>query len=131
MTSIPPRDRKPKSTDAEIYRDYVVSKASDRGIGDLLLKHGISRSNLYNIVGRVRDGNQSRIKRDVEKARFAALWEHKYQARFLSIPKNRNAETVVELRALIRDMQKDGFSQLLTSTLLGKDRSTVIHHLTH
>ena len=129
MTSIPPRDTKKKSTDAEIYRDYVVAKAADRGIGDILLVHGISRSNLYDIVRRVRHGNPGKIKRDMEKARLTALWEHKYQARFLSLPKNRNASTVSELRSLIRDMAKDGFPQQLIAAHLGKDRSTIIHHL--
>lgn len=129
MTSIPPRNKKVKGTDAEVYRDYIEADAADRGIGDVLLKHGISRSHLYDIVRRVRHGNPGKIKRDMDKARLTALWEHKYQARFLSLPKNRNAETVVELRALIRDMNKDKFPQQQIATLLGKDRSTIIHHL--
>lgn len=129
MSSIPPRDAKKKSTDAEIYRDYVVSKAASRGISDTLLKHGISRSNLYDIVRRVRHGNPGKIKRDMDKARLTALWEHKYKARFLSLPKNRNAQTVVELRSLIRDMNRDKFPQQSIAALIGKDRSTIIHHL--
>lgn len=129
MTTIPPRDKKPKNKDAEVYRDYIEAKASDRGVGDVLLKHGISRSNLYDIVNRVRNGNPGKIRRDMEKARLTALWEHKYKARFLSIPKNRNAETIAELRALIHDMDKDGFPQLIIAGLIKKDRSTIIHHL--
>lgn len=129
MTTIPPKNNKPKNNDAEIFRDFIESKNGNRGIGDVLLKHGISRSNLYDVVSRVRNGNPRKIKRDVEKARLTALWEHKYRARFLSLPKNREASTVVTLRALIHDMDKDGFPQLVIAGRLCKDRSTIIHHL--
>lgn len=129
MTSIPPRNKVIKSSDTEVYRDFIEAKARRSGISDILLKHGISRSKLYNIIRSVRHGNSDKIDRDMKKARLTALWEHKYKVRFLSLPKNRMAETVKELRALIREMHKDGFSQHLIAQLLEKDRSTIIHHL--
>lgn len=129
MTSIPPRDRKNKNASVDIYRAYVQAKARGGSIGDVLLRYGISRSNLYEVIRKVRYGNPWKVKKDTEKARLAALWEHKYRFRFLALPKNRVASTVEELRALIREMDKDGFPQAVIAARIGKDRSTVIHHL--
>lgn len=129
MISRVPQDKKSKSADADIYRDYMEAKEGVRSISDVLLKHGISRSNLYDIIRRVKHGNPGRIKNDTERGRLAALWEHKYKARYLSLPKNREAGTVAELRDIIREMDAEGFPQMQIAALIGKDRSTVIHHL--
>jgi hypothetical protein len=131
MTSIPPRNKKAKSTDSEIYRDYTEAKASNRPgrIGEVLLKHGISRSNLYDIIRRVQHGNPGAIRQDMETARINALWEHKYKPRYLALSKDRKADTIAALRKLIREMAADDFPQSAIAAKLGKDRSTVIHHL--
>lgn len=129
MTSKPPHDRDPKATDAEIYTAYVAAKAAESGMNDVLLRFGISRSKLYNVIERVQHGNPGAIKRDIEKARMAALWEHKYKARYLAMPRNREGATIELLKALIKDMHADGFSQLMIAAYLEKDRSTIIHHL--
>lgn len=120
-----------KNQDIDIYRAYVEAKAKGRNasVGDVLIRFGISRSNLYEIIRRVRFGNPSKVKKDTEKARLSVLWTHKYEARYLSLPKDRKAPTVEELKTLIKDMHKDGFPQALIAAKIGKDRSTIIHHL--
>ena len=52
-----------------------------------------------------------------------------YRARFNKLPKNRRPETVKELRSIIRDMWGDGFTCLGTAKVLGKDHTTILHHL--
>lgn len=122
---------KKASTDSDIYRDYIQARESGGiiPVGDVLLEHGISRSNLYDIIRRVKHGNPGKIRKDTEDGRLKALWEHKYKARFLALPKNRDASTIAELRNIIREMDADDFPQTQIAALLGKDRSTVIHHL--
>jgi len=53
-----------------------------------------------------------------------------YRARFDKLPKNRRPETVAKLREIIRDMWADGFTCLGTARVLGKDHTTILHHLT-
>lgn len=114
----------------EIYKEYVKMKADPKlSAQHVCDKFGISRTTLYDVVRQVRHGNPSRVRRDIERARLTALWTHKYESRFLALPKDRTAATVTELVSLIKDMDKDGFPQTLIASKLRKDRSTIIHHL--
>lgn len=116
--------------DALIYREYLEVQADPkRGTQEVLNKFGISRGHLYNVIRRVLNGNPSRIKRELEKARLSILWEHKYKVRFMALPKNRNAATIAELRLIVRAMDRDRFPQAYIAQFLKKDRSTIIHHL--
>lgn len=120
----------PANKDHEIYRAYTEAKADPKKkIGDVFKRFGISRGQLYEVIRRVEQGNPARIERDTEKGRLAALWEHKYKARFLALAKDRRPATIAELRSIIRGMDKDGFPQTRIATLLKKERSTIIHHL--
>lgn len=122
MTSI-------KVKDVEVYREYTKAKNNKTPIGNVLTHFGISRSNLYDIIRRVKYGNPGKVKKEMERARLAALWEHKYKARFLAIPKNRNKFSVQALCFLIRDMHKDDFPTATIAAKIGKDRSTILWHL--
>lgn len=113
-----------------IYRAYIQAKADpDKTIIEVANELGITRSRLYETVRRIENGNVAKIRRCTEQAKLDCLWEYKYKARFEAIPKDRKGSSVSELRKLINEMFKDEFSISLISQLIGKDRSTVLHHL--
>ena len=113
-----------------IYSAYLEAKADpDRHVKDLCKRFTLSRNTLYQIVRRVRYGNPGRIKSCTEKGRLQCLWVYKYEMRYLVLPKNRKAGTVLELQSIIRGMRRDKFPIVVIGRLLKKDRSTIIHHL--
>lgn len=121
---------KQKHRDIDIYRDYVLAKSDPKlTVISVAKKHGITRNVLYDIVRRIENGNVAQLRRCTEKSRMDCLWEYKYKPRFLAIPRDRKESTVLMLRKLIREMDKDGFKVSHISTRIGKDRSTVLHHL--
>lgn len=115
--------------DSKIYRAYIEAKASKRTAKSVAVEFGISRRQLYDIVSRVAVGQVGKMNQCLEKSRLDCLWRYKYKARFQSIPKNRQGESVNALRKLIEDMNNDGFPVLQISKRIGKDRATVGHHL--
>lgn len=116
-------------TDSEVFSAYLGAKSSGETITDLSKRLKMTRNQLYRVVARVRHGNPARAKICIEKGRFACLWEWKYRSLFDALPKDRKPATVDELRKLIRRMYKDKFPVKQIARLLGKDRSTVLHHL--
>lgn len=116
--------------DIEIYRDYLIAKHDPKvTISSVAVKHGITRNGLYEMIKRMENGNVAKIKQALRDARYKVYWDYKYKARFLALPKDRKPHTIIELRKLINDMAKDEFGVSKVSELIGKDRSTVLHHL--
>lgn len=114
----------------EIYKAYIEAKTDKkRTIIQVAKDFGITRNGLYEIVRRIENGNTSKIRACTEKSRLDCLWTYKYKARFLSLPNNRKESTVEMLTKIIKEMKKDKFSVSLIASLIGKDRSTVLHHL--
>lgn len=52
-----------------------------------------------------------------------------FEERIRALPKNRKTETVVTLRLLIKDMHESGMSAAAVGRALGKDHTTILHHL--
>ena len=115
--------------DADIYRAYKDALKDKTPITKLVRVLGVSRTTIYDVVNRVENGNVPMIRKCLEKGRNECLWEHKYQAQFMSLPKDKKADTVAELRIMIRHMKSDGFPDTLIAKKLGLNRSTVEHHL--
>ncbi len=116
--------------DIEVYRAYILAKADPKKtVVSVARDFGITRNVLYEIVRRIENGNTAKIRRCTEKARIDCLWEYKYKARFLAIPKDRRESSVLALRSLIKEMNADEFTVSDIAARIGKDRSTVIHHL--
>lgn len=116
--------------DTEVYRAYILAKADPKKtVVSVARELGITRNVLYEIVRRVEHGNTAKIRKCTEKSRLDCLWEYKYKARFLAIPKDRKEGSVLALRALIKEMHTDDFGVSDIAARIGKDRSTIIHHL--
>ena len=73
--------------------------------------------------------NYEGAERGKRKGHFNVLGLFKYQPRYLCLPKNREASTITELKKIIKEMKKDKFSIAKITELIGKERSTIIHHL--
>lgn len=119
-----------KIDEIEVYRAYIRAKGDPKTtVTDVANDFMITRTAVYDIVKRIENGNVSKIRRCTENSRVDCLWEYKYKARFLAIPKDRKVGSVNALRALINDMKGDKFPVSKISTLTGKDRSTVLFHI--
>lgn len=113
-----------------VYRAYIEAKADPKiTITSVAKDFGITRAGLYEIVKRIENGNVAKIRRCTEQSRLECLWEYKYKARFQAIPKDRKPSSVNALKELINDMNKDNFPILTIAWRIGKDRSTVLHHI--
>lgn len=117
------------NNDVQIYKKYLETKATNGRVGNLLREFSISRTQLYNVIGRVRNGDTKALRRCLEGSHFECLWEHKYKARFLALPDDRSASTVKELQEIIYGMKDDHFPIYLIAEKTQKERSTVLHHL--
>ncbi len=118
--------------DIKIYQAYLYQKRNHSilgGVKALCKDFGVSRGTFYEVVSRVKNGNQSKIKRAMEGARLDVLWTYKYAPRYASLAHDRKPDTIDELREIIKGMDGDKFPQARIAVLLKKDRSTVIHHL--
>lgn len=113
----------------KIYRKWAELKKRGLGMREIARRLGMSDSRVYKILERVAKGNPKRVTRCMEMARFACLWKHKYEARWLVGKGGRTAESVAWTRSLIEDMANDGFSINMISEYIKKDRSTILHHL--
>lgn len=118
-----------RTNDIKIYKRYLETKEQKGRIGDLLGEFNISRGTLYDVIRRVQVGDTKALRRCLAVGKFECIWEHKYRARFLSLPKDRSATTVKELHAIIWYMKADGFAVTMIAKKLGKERSTILHHL--
>lgn len=121
-----------KIDETAIYTAYIEAKSSKwktKTATTIAREFGISRNALYGVVRRIENGNPSKIRMCTEKSRLECLWKYKYKARFSAIPNNQKASTVEMLTTLIKEMTKDKFSTSAIASLIGKDRSTVLHHL--
>ena len=113
----------------KIYQRFLEIKANGGIVGDLLKEFSISRGTLYNAIRNVQNGDTAGLRRCLSGSRLECLWGYKYKARFLSLPKNRSAETVAELQKIIWEMKADDFPIYVIAEKLCKERSTILHHL--
>jgi DNA-binding CsgD family transcriptional regulator len=115
--------------DSEISRAYDEAKSSGQSITDLAVRLKMTRNQLYRVVQRVEEGNRARAQICINMGRLDCLWTWMYKSKFEALPKDRKPSTIVKLRAIIKGMEKDGFPVKRIAKILGKDRSTVLHHL--
>jgi len=113
-----------------VYKAYIEAKSDKKKtVTSVATDFGITRNGLYEIVRRIESGNTHKIRTCTEKSRLDCLWQYKYKARFMAIPNNRKEGSIELLTKLVREMNKDKFPTSQIATLIGKDRSTVLHHL--
>jgi len=113
----------------EIYKRYQKIK-HDRGrIDEFCRNEGISIKRLSIIRNHIENGERRKLKTCVNFGRAKCLWEYKYRARFELIPKNRKPENAAMLGKLIREMYDDGILTPAIAEFIGKNHSTVLHHL--
>lgn len=113
-----------------VYKAYLLTKTEKgKTAVQVARDFGITRSGLYEIIRRIENGNVAKIRRCTEQSKLDCLWEYKYKARFAAIPKDRKAASVDALRLLIRDMHKEKFPIANIAARIGRDRSTVLHHI--
>ncbi len=116
--------------DIEIYKDYLIAKYDKKiTLLSVAKKHNLSRDGLYRFITRLENGNVSKIKKELKKVKMEIYMKHKYGLRLMAIGANRKADTVIELRKLIREMDSDGFGTTEIAVMCGKDRATILHHL--
>lgn len=113
----------------QVYKDYIEAKLSKTPIETVYTKHKITKQGMYFIIRQIENGSIAKIKACTEKSQLLCLWEHKYKLRISLLPKNRKKETVEMLKGIIKEMKKDGFKPVMLSSLIGKDRATVLYHL--
>ena len=112
-----------------IYRRWKEIKATKEKVGVVLREFGVSRSYLYSLISRIEKGDIAKIKKCLKNGHLNCFWLFKYQSRYLCLPKNRKDSTITELKKIIKEMKKDKFSIAKITELIGKERSTIIHHL--
>lgn len=115
--------------DIKIYQAVIEAKNKKRPVSDVMKEFGISRTAVYDAVKRIKDGDQSAIRRELVKARNEILWEYQFKKQFMVTPKNKRKGTVEEIVDLIKRMSKAGFPETLIAKKLKINRSTVRHHL--
>jgi len=114
----------------KIYQAYVLMKTDhSKTVQEVANEFGITRNGVYEIVRRIEGGNVAKIRKCKAEANLQCLWEYKYKARYLALPKDRKESTIKALQTLIKEMAKDTFPVAQIARRIGKDRSTVIHHL--
>ncbi len=115
----------------EVYKAYIGAKNSKgkKTVTSVATDFGITRNGMYEIVRRIESGNVHKIRTCTEQSRLDCLWKYKYKAWYSAIPNNRKEESIAMLTDLIKKMSKDKFSSAQIASLIGKDRSTVLHHL--
>lgn len=111
----------------KLYREYIVTPHGMRSA--LARRYKITTSYMYDVVKKIRQGNEAKMQKCIATSRFMCIYEYKYRIRYEALPKNRHQETINELRAIIREMRKEKFPTTLIAKLLRKDTSTIIHHL--
>lgn len=115
----------------EIYREYlkIKSKSPKKTMAQIAEEIGINRTTLYQTIKTIEVGDTKKIDKCKEKARLSCLWTYKYSPIYQTLPRDREADTVLVLKNIIKRMKRDGFKQKEIATLLQKDNSTIIHHL--
>lgn len=113
----------------KIYKRYLEVKENKGRVGDLLGEFNISRGTLYDVIRRVQVGDTKALRRCLNRSQLECIWEHKYKIRYISLPKNRSTTTVTELQKIIWGMKDDDFPVFTIASKLGKERSTILHHL--
>lgn len=119
-----------KTNKKQVYKDYVQAKQFKTPLEAVWEKHDITKQGMYFIVREIERGNLSKIKACTEQSTQMCLWEHKYKLRFSLLPKNRQASTIFLFKELVREMKAEGFKPIMIASLTGRDRATIIHHLT-
>lgn len=116
--------------DIKIYKDFLEAKYNPNvTVTSVAKKHGITRNGLYELVARVEGGSESKILKELERARLDILWKHKYQARIQALPSEQKHYSGEVIRQILKEMQADGFPQTEIAKYVGRQRSTVIYHL--
>ena len=57
------------------------------------------------------------------------MWEHHFYPMWKKIPDNRHAENIQMLTSLIEDMHLAGYAAAAIGRYIGRDHTTVLHHL--
>ena len=116
--------------DIQIYRAYIEAKSDPKKTAaDVARRFKITRNALYSVISRIENGSPLKLRLCTEKSRLECLWKYKYLGRFAAIPTDRKPASVAALSKLIKEMKGDDFPVLRIAALIGKDRSTVLHHL--
>ena len=118
-----------KYNEIEVYKAYVKALGTKGStVTKLCKKLGIPRPTLYSIVKRIEEGDEIQLQRCLNKGLYDCLWEFRYMRRFAIISEESD-KYAGQIKKLIRDMHKDGFGVRDISRRVGKDPSTVMHHL--
>lgn len=113
----------------EVYKAYLEAKNDPKKtITQVAKDFGITRRNLYVLVKRIESGDTRKVKECTERSRLECLWKYKYHPLFIAIPSNQKPGSTAALGRLIKEMLKDGFSIRRISSLIKKDRATVLYH---
>ena len=120
-----------KQTDhIAVYKAYLHAKFDPKKtVTDVANEFGITRASVYAVVRHIEKGDPVKVKRCTSNSAFDCLWEYKYKDRLLVIPHDRKTGSVEMLRALIKDMHKEGFSVSKIASLTWRDRATVLYHI--
>lgn len=113
----------------QVYKDYINAKLKKLPIESVYTKHKITKQGMYFIIRKIENGNVPQIKLCTERSKFLCIWEHKYKLRVELLPNNREGGTILLLKKVIAEMKEEGFKPKMIASLIGKDRTTVIHHL--
>lgn len=114
-----------------LYKEYLAMRDTGITLTALAQKFRTTRQRVYSIIRRVEDGDEVQLNRCLESSKYDCLWRFRYERRFYSIDENRKEASVKQLRALIKDMHRDGFGIRDIARRVCKDASTVLHHLDH
>ena len=117
------------SNDSKIYRAYIEAKNNKTPMESIMTQFKISRTAIYDVVKRVKQGDVKKIQRSLITCRNECLWQHQFKSLFESLPKDRKLGTVTELKDLIKKMKLAGFPETHIAKKLTLNRSTVRHHL--
>lgn len=114
--------------DIKVYKAYLETHKNKETVVEVADRFEITRGAVYEAVKRVRQGNNAKIRKGVERAKFNCLWRYRYRPRFLALPDNKELAEQ-ELKEIIVGMRKDGFPVKQIAERLGKQRQFIYHRL--
>lgn len=112
-----------------LYKEYLATRDTGVTLTALAAKFRTTRQRVYSIIKRIEGGDEVQLNRCLDATRYDCMWKYRYERRFMAIDEDRRDASVKQLRALIREMHKDGFGIRDIARRVCKDASTVLHHI--
>lgn len=119
---------KDEMRDYAIYKLYLESRVNQTSVQNIANMYGMTRQGVHEVVRRVRQGNQAKIRSELVKARNEILWKYQFEPMFRLFPKLKRGLTNPDMKTLVTAMHKAGFPKTLIAKKLDMQRSSIEYY---